>query len=763
MMPAGDATTYDVPNNVTRWLRRLDRDMHELRTRANLLGITRLANGTILIPGGVQIGGGSGGGAGVVLHPVAPGAPTSLAATPITNRSGGLWVRLSWYYPDTPGAHNAVGLSHFEVQFKRSASTAWSSGGSVQELSIEIGPLVPSTTYDYRVRYITVLGLAGEWATLTAQNSGVDSTIPGNVPPGFVVVPLFRAVLVSWTDVADLDVAKGVGLYRVQVASNSTFTVIVQDVYVAGEDQVIGGLLPDTNYWIRMKAVDTSGNESAAWAVYGINPARTKQVGSNTTIRTTSAISLQFVNNTATADVISRATGSWVTDGVQVNDVIAITGSTQAPNNSQFQITAVTTLVLTLDVYASLVSAGPQTVQCGITRPTSEDIAFSTIIGQHIKAGVISADKFTADLALINKMIRSANYVANSTGWAIWTDGAGAGNAEFNGLGSTVRMRNALVGSLTVDNFIRMTTGGFIESSNFASGSAGWRLSQTGFEFVGGTIRTGPTSGSRIVLEGVDAAAIKLYGTGGVYSGDIRSGTSGSFDIRGSLTGNYPRISFVAADGSLGHIQYGASINTFIGQVRIPDLQVHVTRFMQQNGLGEGGEFILSGSGGYQDWAIDNFNGAVRFHSGGAVPMTVNYTSATDIRFPNGVPTLGGTLALGASISSGQLSIHTSTRRVKREIAELAPDDVLAFLKLRGYSFRWNEEIEEATTYMAPGSKYTSVMAEDVHEALPYNNAALDAEGMPGGVMGESLWAYQVEANRWFNDRLTDIETRLLA
>lgn len=59
-----------------------------------------------------------------------------------------------------------------------------------------------------------------------------------------------------------------------------------------------------------------------------------------------------------TANTIVRTAGSWIADGFKVGDVVKATGATDAANNVQHTVTAVTALVLTVDaVKAPLVVA----------------------------------------------------------------------------------------------------------------------------------------------------------------------------------------------------------------------------------------------------------------------------------------------------------------------------------------------------------------------------------------------------------------------
>lgn len=104
---------------------------------------------------------------------------------------------------------------------------------------------------------------------------------------------------------------------------------------------------------------------------------------------------ITFAEVGATGDTITRGTGSFVTDGVQVGDWVAITGS--ASNNVSGKVTAVTATVLTLDT----TDLAPEVAVAGAVRITAEPaytIAAATITrnrGSWIAEGFAVGDVFT--------------------------------------------------------------------------------------------------------------------------------------------------------------------------------------------------------------------------------------------------------------------------------------------------------------------------------------------------------------------------------
>lgn len=107
-----------------------------------------------------------------------------------------------------------------------------------------------------------------------------------------------------------------------------------------------------------------------------------------------------------------------------------------------------------------------------------------------------------------------------------------------------------------------------------------------------------------------------------------------------------------------------------------------------QNDTWEGGEVVLKGAGGYNQWALDNFQGALRLHHSGGEHFVV---------------TANGNIGIGTNAPDAKLAVKgiIHTQEVKVDIAgSVAPDFV----------FEKN--------YLLPGLKETEVYIQD-HKHLP--------------------------------------------
>lgn len=489
-----------IQGDLQRRLQSLEDSVSELRRNAGQLGFSRLANGTLLIPGGITIGGGNGGGAGTVLAPVIPAAPVVTATAGADATSS--WIDLTWTYPV---GLNATTLQSFEVQWQRTGDVGWQATNTTL-LSIRI-PVAPGVTYNWRVRYITILGLVGTFfagSTLTLNDTGVPSKTLG-----VTLTPGFRTSLVRWTDAIEVDVAKGAGYYMVRLDPSPKMNggggaypnnVAFRQGQTAGTIIGFSGLNTSTPYYVEVAAVDASGNQGP-WS-------------SLVFARTTAGVNLTM---SGAARTITRNTGSWVTDGVLAGDVIDL----PAPFAGEYIILTVTATVLTLAVGEVIGTGGVTNALWQVRRPVvattqqvagsgvgGTDIAADAITAFEIAANSITANELSATIALIGKAIQSANWAAGVAGWRIWHDGVNS-FAEFN------------AGVVTIN-------GGSLVAATITGTS-----SITGAVITGGTILTN-NGGTRVALEGA-GNRIALY-VGGAQSGMIQpSSVNGGIDM---LSGN---------------------------------------------------------------------------------------------------------------------------------------------------------------------------------------------------------------------------------
>ena len=163
-------------------------------------------------------------------------------------------VILSW------NAVSNAQLRHYEVQWKPSSLSNYASTIAPNN-AIEIEPLTAGTTYNFRVRAITVNENAGAYATINAT-AVTDTTAP-STPSAPTVTAGVKQLEVSWqgysfpSDFASMEVHHS-------TTSSGTYSLIGTS---AGTSLVHGGLTQNTTNYYKLKAKDFSGNISGFSAV----------------------------------------------------------------------------------------------------------------------------------------------------------------------------------------------------------------------------------------------------------------------------------------------------------------------------------------------------------------------------------------------------------------------------------------------------------------------------------------------------------------
>ncbi|MBN1411594.1 MAG: discoidin domain-containing protein [Spirochaetales bacterium] len=111
------------------------------------------------------------------------------------------------------------------------------------------------TAWGYSLWEFEIYGTgSGPTPTPTPTNGGND-TEPPSPPQNLTANPAVYAVTLSWQHATD---NVGIGSYRIYLSGN-----LVQTVDGASTSQTVSGLNPGTQYTFVVRAVDTSGNESA--------------------------------------------------------------------------------------------------------------------------------------------------------------------------------------------------------------------------------------------------------------------------------------------------------------------------------------------------------------------------------------------------------------------------------------------------------------------------------------------------------------------
>ena len=154
------------------------------------------------------------------------------------------WDAVDNYYTD-----------HYEVEWRRTSETEYNAT-STRNNEIEIGPLVDTVGYTFRVRAVTGVGFRGDFAS-GSFTANADTTAP-SAPTSVSATGGFRQNVVNWTNPTDNDF-KEVDVYANTSNTSSGATLIGT---ASGTEFVHGGLAESTTRYYFLKAKDYTGNAS---------------------------------------------------------------------------------------------------------------------------------------------------------------------------------------------------------------------------------------------------------------------------------------------------------------------------------------------------------------------------------------------------------------------------------------------------------------------------------------------------------------------
>lgn len=127
--------------------------------------------------------------------------------------------------------------------------------------SIHLDGLTPGVTYGIKVAGINRIGVVSTPAPASGYYDVVtapDSSLPA-APAGLVATAGTTSVMLTWSDNAEADVARGAGIYEVQYSTTNIFTSPTT-VRVSATIAAFTGLTPGQTYYFRVRAIDSSNN-----------------------------------------------------------------------------------------------------------------------------------------------------------------------------------------------------------------------------------------------------------------------------------------------------------------------------------------------------------------------------------------------------------------------------------------------------------------------------------------------------------------------
>lgn len=202
----------------------------------------------------------------VTLTLAPPDTPTDVAATPGTFFED-IFVDVTWTAP-LGAPPDVADPSSYQVELaERTAGPTY----DLVDLVVTLAPnarfnsLKPNKDYSVRVTAVSVVGKMSDPTDWVDFTTGADATLPAT-PTGLNVFRGADAIIASWNENAEPDVAHGHGLYQVELSADD-FATILQSYRTASTVIAFEGLFTEATYKVRVAAIDSSNNQSAAWAV----------------------------------------------------------------------------------------------------------------------------------------------------------------------------------------------------------------------------------------------------------------------------------------------------------------------------------------------------------------------------------------------------------------------------------------------------------------------------------------------------------------
>jgi hypothetical protein len=517
-----------------------------------------------------------------------PATPTGLSASLSNNSNGiGAIASVSWTPPSD------ADLAGYWVRYRRVGDTPWNMIPVQKDATSAIIELL----YAY-VNYEFQITAMDDSANYSGWSSTYTASTPTNTPPanvtGLVSTSGKDSITYYWNATGESDLKN----YEVTFSTSPTFAS-GNLTFLTGTAATltVGGLAYGTTYYARVRAVNQGGLSSPSWSVTdtettGVAPAPTDGYAPA---------------SSPTPNVVGRLNSLYVTwPSVTTNS----NGGTQ--NDA-----------VTYDVHLSTTSGFTPSGATKVTEVTATSTMISNLPG--------------TTTALSYGTTYYVKLVARDR------DGSAAAGAQGSGTLSKVASSDVtsigadliVPGSGFIANLV-INTGGSIQSSNWSSGAAGWKISPTGAEFN--------DSGSAIKVDALRAGTIGGSSGAGVIN--VAAGTSLIFN-GGYLKSNTNTGTTMSSAVTSGAGFYLGNDGLFIGgganggQIKanalISDTLTSTTITLGAGGSIQAGTWSLSSSG-------------LSIPNGGIQAANINITSA----FGNSVTSAATTID-GGKITTGSI------------------------------------------------------------------------------------------------------------
>jgi hypothetical protein len=457
------------------------------------------------------------------------------------------------------------------------------------------------------------------------------------------------------------------------------------------------------------------------------------------------------------------------------------------------------------------------TIEGRVLNPEGIRIQANAITAREIVAGTITADELSSNIVLVNNVIRSANYVNNSTqksGWAIFSNG----DANFNNVvvrgtvvsgegsiggwtintsslasGSTALYSNgqAVFGNTAIFSNGRITNGSLIISASGVLDATGaivrGRIEADEGVIGGWLIDDGLYS---LAANGINNNEMEFSPTGGFSSkkylgGLINTGASTEVQINygnlgngidvvgtsdlGSINTTEIRSSFVKANQLF--IRVGGSDTDIKGLIDGKASSTHLHESQYVNTSGDTMTGILFGTGidmtgnlryGGQVYS-DNTDGFAAFGAVGAPASVGGYVfranQVTTLWARSFTPEDSHRPVYVNSASTLFVGANVSSLRYKNNITN-AEIDTENFLKTRVVNFYYNDELRDLETQPVK-QRHVGLIAEELDELGLSDLLVYDDQGRPDILKKDSIPFYLLKVCQDQEAKIKALEDRI--
>ena len=216
-------------------------------------------------------------------------------------------VELTW--DENPNAF----VELYKIRYNKTGTTDYFYASS-REPRVYISGLDITSNYDFRVKAENLIGVSSSGTTLGNQVLNGDTTAPG-VPTSTSATGGIQTITAEWSNPNDLDF-KHVEVY---VASTDSIPATPTSL-VDGEEYVVTGLSGVETRYFWLKAVDFSGNKSAATASFNAS----SLTASSSDIGTGAVSSSNIADNAVGSDQLTDTISDIIDDAASRTEILNV-------------------------------------------------------------------------------------------------------------------------------------------------------------------------------------------------------------------------------------------------------------------------------------------------------------------------------------------------------------------------------------------------------------------------------------------------------